>query len=91
MNNKKLESSIKVANSIENIIGNYMLSSSEIMLALGMSQPTFCRFAKKTNLRVSRSIGTRRFYHVDDFEIAIKENTNCFQAIKIIELKKSFK
>lgn len=73
---------------IKNIIGNFMLSTEELMLTMDMSQSAFSRFAKKANMKPSRTIKKRNFYHVSVFEDAVKEQTRAFQTVELIESTK---
>jgi len=71
------------------IIGSCMLSTEEIMYAMGLSQSSFSRFAKRSSLKPIRTIGRLNFYHVDDFETAIRNKTKMFEVIELIKNKKT--
>ena len=87
-NNVKDYNNNQKVQEIKKVIGNFMLSSEEIMLAMGLTQSTFSRFVKKTNLKPSRTLGRRKFYHVLSFEDAIKRETNVFQIMELIDRNK---
>ena len=69
-------------------LGEYMLSSNEIMLATGMSQSSFSRYAQKYNLKPSRVVGRRKLYHVETYERIVRQTSREYQIVELIEKKK---